>query len=436
MVHKMKCAPGTLLGYARQMMISSFLLFVISSFSAYAQTVLTPGDICMVGYYRVSGTNAGFSFVTLRKITKGTFVYFTDKGTNGTNGWIDSNEGYLKWTIGNASGQDLEAGAIVTVVSPQSAGGMAVNMRNAGGATSTITAEFVNSSSPSNGFSLGAGGDPILVFQTKSADKNFDQITDVKLPIAEVNFITGITTDYNPLTINSITKWNNENGPTSANESTVPPGLANGTDCISLGTAGMNENYALYTGPLNGSKQQIAANINDAGNWNLISSATTATTITLSNFAANISLPVTFGKVQVVIKEDKLLVNWQTEKETNNDHFEIEASKDGKTFTTIATIPSKAINGNSEEKITYEWTSGVALSLSVVPLFTLLLGSFIPLRRKAVPRLVIAVIVIISIGCNKSSGDISTTDSYYVRIAQVDKDGATTYSKVVRASKK
>ena len=153
---------------------------------------------------------------------------------------------------------------------------------------------------------------------------------------------------------------------------------------------------------------------------------------------ASVILPVSFGTVEAVVKNNQLKVHWETQTETNNDHFNIEASKDGKTFTSIATIQSKAADGNSSQTIRYEWTSGKAFALAALPLIAFVLVSLVSFRCRKTVLLGLALVAGISIAtvsCNKSTDEISTSESYYIRIAQVNKDGSTTYSKVVKVVK-
>lgn len=52
--------------------------------------------------------------------------------------------------------------------------------------------------------------------------------------------------------------------------------------------------------------------------------------------------PVQFGTIQALLAKEGLIVNWQTLSEVNNHHFDIEVSVDGKHFTKVATVLSKA----------------------------------------------------------------------------------------------
>lgn len=147
-------------------------------------------------------------------------------------------------------------------------------------------------------------------------------------------------------------------------------------------------------------------------------------------------LPVTFGSIKASVKNKVLHVNWKTESEVNNDRFEIEASKDGKSFTTIAVVPTKAINNNSDTLIEYEWTSTSSLSLVTIPFAFVLFVLLLFLKRKSIYVASIAGVLLIAgignAGCSKDGNGLAEEQSHYIRIAQIDKDGTKTYSKVVK----
>ncbi|MBO9204897.1 T9SS type A sorting domain-containing protein [Niastella sp. MAH-29] len=70
----------------------------------------------------------------------------------------------------------------------------------------------------------------------------------------------------------------------------------------------------------------------------------------------NATLPVSLVNFQTKRKDaTTVAVSWETEQETNNDHFEVQRTfSPGIPFTTIATISSKANKGNSAVKLMYE----------------------------------------------------------------------------------
>ncbi|SDE16956.1 choice-of-anchor Q domain-containing protein [Niabella drilacis] len=149
-----------------------------------------------------------------------------------------------------------------------------------------------------------------------------------------------------------------------------------------------------------------------------------------------ISLPVSFGALSASIQNNKLTVNWQTLSEINNDHFEIEASQDGVNFTTIATVTSKAQDGNSSTTLQYSWEadSGALVAFSGLGIVLLILLLPVAHRYKKQLLMVSVVLFMTFISCSKRTDSLAenTGDKYFIRIAQVDKDGGKTYSKMVR----
>lgn len=146
-------------------------------------------------------------------------------------------------------------------------------------------------------------------------------------------------------------------------------------------------------------------------------------------------LPVSFTSIKAGIKNKQLFVNWSTGQELANDHFEIEASADGQQFNRIATVASLASNGNSNVPLHYEWTMSGALPLAALSVFTLTLAAMVPASRKRRMLMAIAVtgIAVLAVtGCTKNNEAIDDSAPLYIRVAQVDKDGTKTYSKVVK----
>jgi surface protein len=154
------------------------------------------------------------------------------------------------------------------------------------------------------------------------------------------------------------------------------------------------------------------------------------------------TLPVTFGDLSAIFKNNQLYINWATLSETGNSHFEIEASKDGKTFTKIATVSSKAAGGNSENPVSYEWVAttpntGIMLGLSafVMGLSLLAFGR----KRKVVYMATVLIALSITglVACRKYSNEneLDNHSKLFIRIKQVDKDGKAEYSKTVQVVK-
>ncbi|MGC4231966.1 MAG: BspA family leucine-rich repeat surface protein [Niabella sp.] len=147
-------------------------------------------------------------------------------------------------------------------------------------------------------------------------------------------------------------------------------------------------------------------------------------------------LPVTFGNINVTLKNGSLHVNWITLTETGNSHFEIEASTDGKNFTIIGNVLSKAQAGNSSVPLHYEFIGniqGPALAAMGILLFGAA-GVSISRRKKYLLLALAAGIGLSISGCSKHG--LSAEDDIrdiYVRIKQADEDGSFKFSKVVKA---
>lgn len=159
-------------------------------------------------------------------------------------------------------------------------------------------------------------------------------------------------------------------------------------------------------------------------------------TAELRRMEASTALPVNFGPVSALLQHQRLKVSWQTLTEVNNDHFEVQASADGKIFKTIATIATRAKQGNADLPLNYHTTLNMqdAAGLMGMGLLCLLSATAIGTRKKWM-SMALVLILITFIGYSCSKGDTVNTSSpdIYIRIAQVDKDSTTTYSKVVKA---
>lgn len=151
-------------------------------------------------------------------------------------------------------------------------------------------------------------------------------------------------------------------------------------------------------------------------------------------FLSNFPLPVRFGDIYVSGSNNNFKVTWQSLKEQNVKNYEIQASADAINWKTIGTVVSKAINGNSDQTLSYEFNidlSGIALS----SLFLSFL--FIPLiKNRSTKILFLVFIVAVSlIACVKGSMDSKDNDkkeNVYVRVVQHDIDGLLIASKVLK----
>ncbi|MBZ4192470.1 hypothetical protein [Niabella beijingensis] len=147
-------------------------------------------------------------------------------------------------------------------------------------------------------------------------------------------------------------------------------------------------------------------------------------------------LPVTFGPVTAKFSNGQLLVNWSTEMERDNDHFEVQVSRDGTHFETIATVKSKAANGNSDRSINYELAHSMtsAMGLAGIPLILAALVAVSMRRKKQLLLPFIALYVLFGVtSCTKNGMNETKQDrTLFVKILQVDKSGNTRSSKIVK----
>ncbi len=70
----------------------------------------------------------------------------------------------------------------------------------------------------------------------------------------------------------------------------------------------------------------------------------------------NAPLPVTITDFTVVKNGSVSDASWFTLSESNNSHFNVQRATDGRTFTTLGKVNTKATNGNSASKLAYAFT--------------------------------------------------------------------------------
>jgi len=147
-------------------------------------------------------------------------------------------------------------------------------------------------------------------------------------------------------------------------------------------------------------------------------------------FPTSTVLPVIYGPISAKIVDGSLIVNWSTLLEINNTRFEIEVSEDGKHFTNIGTVDTKALNGNSDKTISYSFTKTVNMPVAAmgISLFSLAIVLLLVNRKN---RMLFSIMMVMGIGlafasCSKNGEqvDVSGKGKLFVRIIQVDQDGA------------
>lgn len=159
--------------------------------------------------------------------------------------------------------------------------------------------------------------------------------------------------------------------------------------------------------------------------------------------------PVTFGNVSAQIKGKKLLVNWNTFSEKNNDYFEVQASKNGIDFKTVGNVKSKSEGGDSNQELKYNFevdTTAANGLLALSFLFGFLVFDSRKLRAKInIPVAVIMVLFMVGFfSCTKSYNDAGIDNNgffsgtgknnqVFVRVVQHDLNGNTDASATVQA---
>lgn len=153
------------------------------------------------------------------------------------------------------------------------------------------------------------------------------------------------------------------------------------------------------------------------------------------------TLPVTFNGLSAKIQGGNLMVDWSTESEKDNDKFVVQGSSDGKSWTDLGTVATKAPGGNSSAKISYSFTR--QWGDTVLAGFGLLGLLLLPAVRSRLMRLgVLVVVVSMVVACAKDDDGLQQMEdgsragkATYIRIAQVDKDGTTSYTQPVVAKR-
>lgn len=154
------------------------------------------------------------------------------------------------------------------------------------------------------------------------------------------------------------------------------------------------------------------------------------------------SLPAGFGDLTAVFKNNQLHISWTTLFETSNSHFEIEASKGGKTFTKIGTVNSKVVGGHSDKLIDYHFNmdtapAGTLLAVSVFVIGILFMSAGRNNKKKTIieATLFLCLVSVVGITACQKNNDIpgaAGNEKVFIRIKQVDKDGKFEYSKTVQ----
>ncbi|MEE9167869.1 MAG: lamin tail domain-containing protein [Candidatus Neomarinimicrobiota bacterium] len=207
-----------LLGYVRLRRFLRILsrLIMVTGAPLWAETVLSAGDIAIVGFNCDNPDE--FGFVTVVDLEPGTQLYFTDSGIT-SSGTFRGNEGAVKYTVPVGG---VTAGTVIVYPSSQ-------------GDFSSAN----DSSVGTNGMSLSSTGDQIIAFQDSSSN-----------PV----FIYAFNSEG--------TEWQTD--ATNSNESAIPPGLADGLSALAI----VEKDNGYYSGSTtSGTKSALLSAISNSDNW-------------------------------------------------------------------------------------------------------------------------------------------------------------------------
>ena len=233
-----------------KLLVLSILLSL--GFTSYGQS-LVAGDIAFIGFN--TDNPEGFAFITLTDIPGSEEIYFTDMGVINSSLWNTATEEHWRFT---APAGGIPCGTIVSC-EEVTTGTNVYTVTGASGATmvwvSGATASPIINHGP---------GDQMLAYQSASG---------VPGTPAGATFIAGIHTDYQPGLCNDVAStWTLFSCVSATSESALPPGLTNGTDCISFDSGSGQtvewDNFK-YNGTLTGTSAALRAAINNPANWTL-----------------------------------------------------------------------------------------------------------------------------------------------------------------------
>ncbi len=316
------------------------VLFTLLSAPGRAQTVLSAGDIAVIGFnssFNTSGAAPigpdGFAIVTLTDIGPGTNIRITDHGWAGfgmLNGTVQ--DGIMSWTTTSVIPKGTVFSFTVTMsatpsltISPNTYGTPVIIARWTSGATAGA---FNNS------------GDQVIIYQGGTDDN-------------PGTFIYGFNSSSS--TAAAAGNWQPSAG--GFVDSQLPPGLTNnpaldGTVAATAiaftnnGVGGYFANNFVYTGIKAGSKDVLLKAIANRSNWTYTTTLTTTYDLTVggANFPgpnpvfSMVTLPVHIINFSGAKTAAGQLLEWKTTNEENFSHYEIEKSGDGRVFFTIGNV--------------------------------------------------------------------------------------------------
>jgi len=404
---------------------------------------LAAGDILFTGIDTqpaVSTTGPRFdrvSFVALKEIPVGTVIYFTDRGYKaGT--WFPANantEGTVRLTITSKINAGKEVSLILTP------GNYAATMEG------TSIGNLVLQTSR---LSLGNSGDQLFAFTGGNGEPG--GVGAVLIAGLHWNLVQkGTTNNYSLVSTDAgwdnLTQAGHPQPDLSTNNSDIPPGLVAGQSAFWLGsriTVATGYNNNIESAAFNGAGKpystsaQIRTAVLNRNNWTRFYFGETNTEVTVPTGHFTTVLPVKLTEFTASLSKSGVLkANWKTASETNNSHFILQASQDGESWKDLIVKKADAHNAAGG---TYQVEVNIGtLTVAGFGLLGILLLPFSNRRYRLLACLAVAVIFVTSCAKNTETNQIDLhTDKtlevgnvIYVRLLQVDLDGASTYSETL-----
>jgi Secretion system C-terminal sorting domain len=320
--------------------------FLCCTVCTKAQTTLNAGDIAIIGL-NYDAVPQEMSIVTLVSIASGTTIRITDYGydettsTFGLTSVANTSEGSITWTTTAA----IQAGTVIKFsIAPSVSGPVVSGLPGTVSATGWTNTNALNC--PSS-----AGGDNWFIFQGSS-------------PTSVSRFVFAWTNPF-ALTFNSIAQPAGQfivpgSGTPNNGNSYLPNTLSLGTNAISLSKDPANSGYHgddnVYTGTRTGTKANLLASICTIANWSTnelatynISAGGTYFPGTNPIFTILSIVPLKWINVSASLNlQQKAVISWEVQ-ETDAARYEIEKSTNGRNFTTITSLNSKADGIHSYE---------------------------------------------------------------------------------------
>jgi hypothetical protein len=253
-------------------------------------------------------------------------------------------------------------------------------------------------------FSLSVVAQPTVTGMTSPAKD-----TTIFLPTNSVT-LTGTANEANPGHPILDTTWVQASGPAAAT-------ITNSSNRMTTTVTGLVQGSYVYT--LTATDKQHSASV--SVNVHVLPG----------------TLPIQLASFDITPDNAGLLLTWQTSMESNNAYFVVQKSTDNSTFTDIATIMSKAENGNSTVPLNYSYQileQAIEANMDGLLLVITLLSAIALVSKlnKFYKSLVLGVVCLFLFSCSKSvsvpKNTVPAKTEY--RLKQVALDGTATYSTV------